>query len=235
MPEARIVTLRGWKGHRSLRGVYSQSDVLRFERFDAQLFRVAGIVWPPAPIVQKLIKSNHTPHEHDSLLTHQLGYYCDLQSINSEDALTWNYFGPLLYAQPHERVQFAWWLMHLLDPEAEPDEVCEIDLWRRIPHPQKPGSTNGSELDFLLIGNRTVVLGEAKWKSDEPQHQGEGQDMSQTQLRALFVEQFGNKVFGETRRLLVLMVTLDPSSPIEGQECYSNQQQHTRHNLPPGR
>ena len=109
MPEARIVTLRDWKGHRSLRGVYSQSDVLRFERFDAQLFRVAGIVWPPAPIVQKLIKSNHTPHEHDSLLTHHLGYYCDLQSINSEDALTWNYFGPLMYAQPHERVQFAWW------------------------------------------------------------------------------------------------------------------------------
>jgi len=36
-----------------------------------------------------------------------LGYYCDLQSLNSEDALTWSVFGPLIHGPAPRRLEFV--------------------------------------------------------------------------------------------------------------------------------
>lgn len=190
--------------------VRSRGGVLAFGRFDDQLFRPAGIPWPPAPVVQKLYQSRQISAFDDpaqQVLQSQLGYYCDLQSVHSEDVMTWNYFGPLFAAPPAERVRFGNWLLHKLQPEAEPNRVCEIDLWRRIPHPDTlvPG---GPEIDFVVAGDQCVIFGEAKWRSAEGKGQGLHGDKTQLQLRSQFLDKYGQRIYGD-RRAFVLLVTSD--------------------------
>lgn len=52
--------------------------------------------WPPSEVVQKLYQSRQirafTGVDAKSC-TSGLGFYCDLQSIHSEDAITWSVFG----------------------------------------------------------------------------------------------------------------------------------------------
>lgn len=74
-------------------------------------------------------------------------------------------FGPLIYGDAGVRAAFLNWLLAELDLPAD-NTVCAIDLWRRIPHPEKP-SAPGPGLDALLHGDRSVVYVEAKWGSSE--------------------------------------------------------------------
>jgi hypothetical protein len=56
------------------------------------LLRGGVPLWPPPEITQKLYQRNHLrdyPEEDHSALQSYLGFYCDLQSIRSEDAITW--------------------------------------------------------------------------------------------------------------------------------------------------
>jgi hypothetical protein len=81
------------------------------------------------------------------------------------------------------------------------------DLWRRVPHPDKPIAP-GPELDVVLLGENVVVLVEAKWGSVEGKGQGVAGDKGQIQLRREFLTAYGRRIWGE-RGLLVLGVTLD--------------------------
>jgi len=52
--------------------------------------------WPTPEILQKLYQSNRVSAfagEQLSIAKAGLGYYCDLQSLHSEDAITWSVFG----------------------------------------------------------------------------------------------------------------------------------------------
>ena len=51
--------------------------------------------WPPSEILQKLYQSRHVNAFHGDQLeicTSGIGYYTDLQSLHSEDAITWSVF-----------------------------------------------------------------------------------------------------------------------------------------------
>jgi len=199
----------GWNG-RLLPSVRSKGGVLAFANFDDQLIRPEGIPWPPAQILQKLFRSGHESAFDDkarAVLTARLGFYCNLQSINSEDAMTWNYFGPLLAAPQPERVKFINWLEKKLNPQAKQNRTCDIDLWRRIPHPDNQGQS-GPEVDFTLIGDRSVVLGEAKWRGTDGKGQGQYGNKTQLQLRSEFLQKYGKVIYGG-RDLYVLYITLD--------------------------
>jgi hypothetical protein len=100
----------------------------------------------------------------------RLGHYTPLQSINSEDVITWSFFGPAIYGGAALRAAFLRWLLTRLRLPAE-DTMASIDLWRRVPHPQKP-SAPGPELDALLHGGRSVLFEEAKWGSPEESARG---------------------------------------------------------------
>lgn len=54
------------------------------------------LLWPPPEIVQKLNKSNHKLAFMGKIFADPkftLGFNSDLQSIHSEDAITWSVFG----------------------------------------------------------------------------------------------------------------------------------------------
>src|SRR5471030_2239786 len=92
--------LRDWN-NREITAVRSKGGVFAFPDYSDNLVRIDRGCWPPPEILQKLYKSEKLwafPEEEQSLLIGKLGYYCDLQSVHSEDAMQWSYFGPLLYA-----------------------------------------------------------------------------------------------------------------------------------------
>lgn len=207
--------------------VRSKGGVVALAKADDQLLKPDGIPWPPAPVVQKLYRSRQQlafDGQAQDVLTARLGYYCDLQSLHSEDALTWNVFEAFVSAPESEGVRFGNWLLGQLEPDPEPYHTCEIDLWRRIPHPDSlvPG---GPEIDFLVVGDRCVIFGEAKWRSAERKGQGLQGNKTQLQLRSEFLSQYGRQIYGDRRsssfwlhsirrkpRLLITHRSLSPGS-----------------------
>src|SRR5690242_16328138 len=118
--------------------------------------------------------------------------------MNSEDAITWSYFGPFLAESPSSRADFLNWLLeHVGLGDYATSEVCEIDLWRRIPHPDPPFVPGGPELDVVLDGDAAVVFCEAKWRSKEDTKQGRSGTKTQMQLRRDFLGTIGPRVYGD--------------------------------------
>ena len=92
-------------------------------------------------------------------------------SENSEDALTWHYFSPLLI-DPVERSLVLANLIRQAFQESESGELldsipsAELIFWKKLnPPPSLPQRERPSEPDVLIRLKQAVVLIEAKYKS----------------------------------------------------------------------
>jgi hypothetical protein len=204
-----------WNG-RSIQAAQSRGGVIAVADFSDNLMR-ADSLWPSAAVVQKSYrdKNHETAFSEDALkvLTRRLGFYTNLQSLHSEDAITWSFFGTLAAAPPLTRVTFLNWLLSHIGLRAN-EENCAIDLWRRIPHPDTQGGMGGPEIDCMLLGSHSVLFGESKWRSPEGRLQGLNLDKTQLQLRKEFCEGIAQRIFGE-RQLVVLSVFWRSPLPID--------------------
>jgi len=83
----------------------------------------------------------------------------------------------------------------------------EIFLWKRFPHAETlvPG---GSEIDFGILTEDTILFGEAKWKSPLDKKQGVNKDKDQIQIRAEFLQKYINKISPNIKYSVVLYLTL---------------------------
>lgn len=168
------------------------------------------MLWPPPEIVQKLYHSRqeHAFAEVDlAAVTRCLGFYSDLQSLNSEDAITWSLFGTLGSADESTKCAFVADLFDLLGIPAGKIEAATIWLWRRIPHPDTLG-LGGPEIDFGIETEGVILLGEAKWLSGVGQAQGKTGGKDQITLRREFLEKYGKAIFGPIPHYVVLAVSL---------------------------
>jgi hypothetical protein len=130
-----------------------------------------------------------------------LGFYCDLQSLRSEDAITWSFFGNL---RDHA-ADFLNWLLPTIQVKSKPSETCNVWLWRRLPHPDTGKRSQGPEADFALVGDRSIVLGEAKWRDREKTKQGVLGDTSQMAMRRRSLVTLNDEL-GGGRQLVALGV-----------------------------
>jgi hypothetical protein len=172
--------------------------------YSDNLIRTGIELWPPAAITQKLYRSDRTnqaPVEVQKAVKRKLGFYCDLQSLHSEDAITWSFFGPLARATSDARARFLNWLCDRLGLPWTNNRSCEVDLWRRVVHP-KTLVSGGPELDFFLVGDQCLIVGEAKWFSTEGRH-GTGKEDTQMHYRRRFLTEFAPEIYGERGRALV--------------------------------
>jgi hypothetical protein len=176
----------------------SRGGVLALARVRDNLITTGIDVWPPPEILQKLYQSRQArafdPDEL-AILTTDLGYYCDLQSVHSEDAITWSYLAPVATSEASVQVGLLNWLSGRMGLPAT-NSACAISILRRIPHPDTLVS-GGPELDVLLIGDQVVLMAEAKWRSGEVRGQGISGRKSQLQLRAEYFTKYGHQVFGD--------------------------------------
>lgn len=206
-------TIPHWTGSGELVVAESKSGVLVTQHPFDNLVRGAVTPWPPPEIVQKLYSGRWrgATRADDRAATKALEHYCALQSLNSEDAITWSFFGPLSYASDEERRQFASKLLARLG-ESVPPGPATVWLWRRVPHPEKTASTGGPEIDFGVQMGATVVLGEAKWNSSLGRGQGVGKDKTQLDLRQAYCAGLGLRALSDVNRWIILGVsrTADP-------------------------
>jgi hypothetical protein len=113
-----------------------------------------SISWPPIEIVSKMYQSNHLGAFNEAdhkILTEELGYYCDLYSVKSEDAITWSLFGYI--SKLDFNLQNDFYNEFLNSINIAGDKIVSIDLWKRIPHPQTLVS-GGPEIDVILNGEK---------------------------------------------------------------------------------
>lgn len=141
--------------------------------------------WPTPEITQKLYKfdrlGGYTPEQLEPL-TRVLGHFCALQSLHSEDAMTWGVFGPLVYASAETRERWTRGLLDALGLANASEKGATISLWRRLPHPETWG-VGGPEIDVMLLTQDSMILLEAKWLSNEGTGQGKGKNRGQMELR----------------------------------------------------
>ncbi len=160
--------------------------------------------------MQKLYKSRQIrafDGNQSSICTSGLGYYCDLQSLHSEDAITWSIFGPLCYSNLLVREKWVSQFLELLGIKKAKPTNSNIFLWRRIPHPDTLVS-GGPEIDFGILTDNTLIFGEAKWMSRIGNKQGKKRDKDQIQLRLEFLDKYGKTTFPSVDIFLVVGVGL---------------------------
>ena len=202
--------LSDWNG-RSVPAVQSRGGVWAFLDFGDGMIKFAGIPWPSAEIAQKVCRSDKVSAfypEDVQAVTAKLGFYTDLQSAHSEDAMVWSYFGPISRAQAAERNEWARWFCSLVEVNT-PVASSDICLWRRVTHPDSFGS-GGPEIDALIVVDEAVIIIEAKWRSSESRWQGIDGRSSQMQLRDKYLCDLGERVFGKRTVALVSLV-LEPT------------------------
>jgi len=134
----------------------------------------ADAPWPPAELGKKLCGSAWTGATPDDDSAPRLtdGDYCALQSLNSEDAVTYSVFGTLSRLPEREALEMYGRIFAELGLEP-PGERPRLKFWTRVAHPDKPTAVaSGPELDVSIYSNDVLVIGEAKWNSKIDRKQG---------------------------------------------------------------
>jgi hypothetical protein len=212
-PEISSNEMLDWNG-RTISVAHSKGGVKAVAHPFDNLIRTGFPSWPAPEIVQKLYKSRQSrafEGKDLEIATSDMGYYCDLQSLHSEDAITWSVFGTI--ARAPQAVLEIWLkdLFRLIDlPDANTDNA-EIFLWRRIPHPDTLVS-GGPEIDVGIMTSNTVILAEAKWRSGVGAKQGKARDKDQIQLRGEFLAKYGTYIFPGRPHKVVLGISLVPNA-----------------------
>src|SRR5215467_7582767 len=192
--------IKDWTGSKNVDVAESAGGVLATLDPLANLVRSSLQLWPIPELVQKFYASDRwrgKTEEDDRAVRRCLGHYCDLQSLNSEDAITWSFFGPLIYGPASWREKFA---RGLFEAIGLPKPVSIIIwLWRRIPHPEKPASTGGPEIDFGLQSEACIVFGEAKWNSQVGVGQGVAGNRTQLDLGLAYCADLGLRAIPAVR------------------------------------
>jgi hypothetical protein len=196
-----------WQG-RQIEVAKSSGGVLAVAKPWDNVVRTGIRPWPAPELIQKLYQSRQgrafVDTEHMAA-TDALGFYSDLQSLHSEDAITWSVFGPIVYATPDTRLAFVRDLLALIAVEGTADNA-HVWLWRRLPHPDTlvPG---GPEIDFGIQTDDVFLLGEAKWRSSVGAAQGVNRNKDQLTLRREFCQKYGKRLLAGVRSFVVLGVS----------------------------
>jgi hypothetical protein len=200
--------MEDWNG-KPIRSFRSKGGVLALADPFSGVVQGGVRPWPPAELIQKSYKSEHGAAFGDEpgLVAWSGQYYCDLQSLHCEDALTWSVFGTLARKEGMLRAAYAADLLQALDVPHEPGEVGTPDvwLWRRVPHPETLVA-GGPEIDFAVQSERLLILGEAKWRSPVGKSQGVRGDLDQMQLRRMVVQKWHQAFFPSYTRFVLLLV-----------------------------
>jgi hypothetical protein len=117
----------------------------------------------------------------DALAAH-LGRISKFRSVNSEDAVTYSWFGTLAAASGDVRCAAVQWLYDRAGiPATAKDPV--LDQWARVFHPNAPGSPRGPELDARIDDpSAALVYVEAKWGAGIGTGRGKVADVPDDQI-----------------------------------------------------
>ncbi len=224
-----MTTIKNWNDEPIEIGVSRNGTLAVANPYD-NLLKTGISPWPPPEILQKLYKSNHEKAFEGSDLKAVRGdkeFYSDIQSLHSEDAMTWSIFGLLAYSDTKTRSAFTESLLELIEVPCSTVGNTIIWLWRRIPHPDTLVS-GGPEIDFGIQTNDHVLIGEAKWLSKVARAQGKSRDKDQLTLRREFIRKFAYTIFNPVKYYIILSVSLKGGILLKAEEQLSNSTLYSR-------
>jgi len=201
-----VITFKNSNGE-SVRVAKSRGGKIAFLDYKDNILIPENLVWPHPDIVKKLYKSNRINSFYPKdipELTKKLGFYCDLQSLRSEDAITWSAFGTLSAFPKSAQTDFLNSVLEKIGVN-HVNSDCLLQCWARIAHPEKLVS-GGPELDFQFIGDTTIVYIESKWRSNISRNQGKDRNKDQIQLRKEFLSNYGASIFRTQKDRFVILV-----------------------------
>lgn len=163
--------IRRWNGRLvSARESRGQQAVVYLERWQDNVLPSPTEQWPPwlEKHVRSYVARPAWFSQDDAIaLAAQLGRISKFQSANSEDALTWSWFGTLSCGSPEVRRATLSWLYERLAIDASPSSDAVIDQWPRVLHPNALDSPRGPEIDARINDpGGAVVYVEAKWRAE---------------------------------------------------------------------
>jgi hypothetical protein len=172
-----MTTIENWNGT-STAVRYSRGGVLTFERWEDNVLGLPP--WPEALLRQVrgyVGQARYFSDEDAAALSSPLGgRISKFQSINSEDAVTYSWFGTLASAEPETRRCVTQWLYDRIGLDTTASAPA-IDQWVRVFHPNAAGSSRGPELDARIDDpGSALIYVEAKWGADIGT--GKGKDAS---------------------------------------------------------
>jgi hypothetical protein len=132
---------------------------------------VLGIGEPVPPALSRHVAGYVTPRgsfeeEDATALSAKLGRISRFQSLRSEDALTWSWFGTVAQATPAERQAVIQWLYDALGLELAASKSVAFRHWERVFHPNAE-TRHGPEVDVIVDDPRgALIYVEAKWRAD---------------------------------------------------------------------
>jgi hypothetical protein len=99
-------------------------------------------------------------------LSAELGRISKFQSLRSEDALTWSWFGTLTMVSAERRQEVIQWMYDALDLRLHASRDVQLRQWERVMHPNAR-SPNGPEIDAIIDDpGAALIYVEAKWRAD---------------------------------------------------------------------
>jgi hypothetical protein len=120
--------------------------------------------------------------EDATALQAQLGRISKFQSLRSEDALTWSWFGTLHEAAGDARRGALQWLCNEVGANVEVSDEVRVRQWVRVPHPNAAGRL-GPEVDAIIDDPEGVLLYvEAKWDAKLGMGKGSSEDQVDDQI-----------------------------------------------------
>ena len=154
-----IVTIERWDG-REMHGVRSRgSSVFAALDWRDLVLATGSPIEAKAVLPSKQLRSFSS--EAQRYLTQCDGRYCDLQSINSEDTVTWSVFGVC----PVEL--WAGDLLNLAFGQMKRPSNWTVRFWARLSHPETGVTGHGPEADLTLEADGDWFFAiEAKWRND---------------------------------------------------------------------
>ena len=205
--------LKDWNG-KDIQAALSKGGVIVVSNPFDNLISTGINPWPSPEILQKLYQSRQVRAFEGlqlEIAKAGIGYYCDLQSLHSEDAITWSVFGTVSHCAEEIRTKWINEFLSLINLPDISTSGAAIFLWRRIPHPDTLVS-GGPEIDFGIITENAIILGEAKWQSNVASSQGKNKDKDQITLRGEFLSKYGRRIFPRLSYYVVIGVGLSKES-----------------------
>jgi hypothetical protein len=178
-----MAVIESWNG-RPVAIRRSRGGVLTFERWQDNV--LGSPPWPEALLEQVrgyVARRSHFTDDDAVALGAQLdGRISKFQSINSEDAVTYSWFGTLAAAKPETRRAAIQWLYDRAGIPATA-ALPSIDQWARVFHPNAPASGRGPELDARIDDpGVALVYVEAKWNASVGTGKGKTTEVPDDQI-----------------------------------------------------
>jgi hypothetical protein len=133
----------------------SRGGVLTFEHWEDNV--LGSPPWPESLLAQVrgyvAQRRYFSNADAEVLAAHFEGRISKFQSINSEDAVTYSWFGSLGIADMDTRRRAVEWLYERAGISATAVAPA-IDQWVRVFHPNAPDSARGPELDARILVSR---------------------------------------------------------------------------------